>query len=404
MTQIEFSIIPDTQDEFNVISDQLKQFQAETGIEVHTKRMSWGMAWPELMSFATQGRGSDISHIGSTWVSSLVVMNSLAPIPTEVVEQVGRMRSYLPAAWQSVKVDNSEQIWSIPLSIYTYVFAYRRDKLAELGLDETTAFSTPEEISNTVNKLYTLKEFATPWITPIAPSPFNDLIHLAASWIWSKGGEFMDQTGRRVKFHELEALQGLKEYFHIFRLNSYQQDYLGTDATIESLLKGEAAAVITDLRGFVREMKGPYSKELKDKIGIATTTNTPWCGGSNLVIWRHTKGYPEKLKAAYQLTEFLTSKRAMLDIGQKISKLPARADALDALFPSDNFVSPIVQKLNEHGKSYRSTSAWHRVEYQIGVELGNLLYKNSKMNESDFNVYMTEQITDLANRLNLSLA
>lgn len=404
MTEIEFSIIPDTQDEFNVISDQLKEFQAETGVEVHTKRMNWGMAWPELMSYATQGRGSDISHIGSTWVSSLVVMNALTPFPTEVVEQVGRMRSYLPAAWQSVKVDNSEQIWSIPLSIYTYVFAYRKDKLAQLGLDEETAFSTPQEISNTVNKLYKLDEFATPWITPIVPMPFNDLIHIAASWIWNAGGEFMDQTGRRVKFHEPEALQGLKEYFHVFRYNAIQQDYLGTDATVESLLKGESAAVITDLRGFVREMKGDHPQELKDNIGIATTTNTPWCGGSNLVIWRHTKGYPEKLKAAYQLAEFLTTKKAMLDIGQKVSKLPARADALEALFPSESLISPLVQKLNEHGKSYRSTSAWHRVEYQIGVELGNLLYKNRKMTEDEFNVYMVEQITSLANRLNLSLA
>jgi ABC-type glycerol-3-phosphate transport system substrate-binding protein len=404
MTQIEFSIIPDTQEEFNLWSDLLKEFHKNTGIDTRAKRLTWGMAWPELMSYASMGRGADISHIGSTWVSSLVVMNALSPITTEMLEGIGRMSSYLPAAWQSTKVDSSEQPWSIPLSFFTYVIAYRKDSLASLGIDETTAFSTPENISSTVDQIQKLKNFPTPWVTPIVPTPFNDLIHLAASWIWNKGGEFMDQTGRRVKFDEEPALQGLKEYFHVLRCNSIQRDYFGTDSTAQVLFRGEAAAVITDLRSFATEMSVPHPQSVKGNIGVTTTTNTPWLGGGNLVIWKHARSYPEKFQAAHHLAEFLMSKSTMLAFGRQNLIIPARIDALDELFPADNIISPLIKRLNESGRSYRATSSWHRIEYQLGVELGNLLYKLQKKNEDEFNAEMTKQIRDLAHRLNLAFA
>ncbi len=404
MTDIEFSIIPDTQEEFNLWSDLLKEFQSQSGIKVHPKRHTWGMAWPELMSYASMGRGADISHIGSTWVSSLMVMNALSPVPTEMTERIGRMKSYLPAAWQSTKVDNSEQVWSVPLSIYTYVIAYRRDVLAKLGLDEATAFSTPEQITNTIDQLYQHKEFATPWVTPIVPPPFNDLIHIAASWIWNKGGDFMDAKGSRVIFDSDAALQGFKEFFNILRRNSLKKDYFGTDNTAQSLFEGETAAVITDLRSFATELGKPYPQAMKDNIGVATTTDTPWLGGGNLVIWKHSRSYPDKFQASHQLGEFITRKDTMLNFGRQNLLLPARSDVLTELFPTESVIAPLIQRLNQSGRSYRATSVWHRIEYQLGLELGNLLNKVQNKNQDEFNAEMAKQIRDLAARLNLALA
>lgn len=404
MTEIDFSIIPDTQEEFNLWSDLLKQFQQQTGNTVHPKKHSWSMAWPELMSYASTGRGADISHIGSTWVSSLMVMNALSPIPTEMIERVGRIKAYLPAAWQSTKVDNSEQVWSVPLSIYTYVIAYRKDMLKTIGLDEHTAFSTPEQISNSVDQLYKLKEFASPWVAPIVLPPFNDLIHLAASWIWNKGGDFMDAKGAHVTFDSDAALHGLKEYFHILRRNSLQQDYFGTNSAAQFLFQGEAAAVITDLRSFTTELNKPYPKEILDNIGVTTTTDTPWLGGGNLVVWKHARSYPDKFQAAHQLGEYITRKETMLEFGRNNLLLPARADVLEQLFPTDHIVSPLIHRLNTSGRSYRATSIWHRIEYQLGLELGNLLYKIHRKEEDEFNEEMEKQIRDLAIRLNLALS
>jgi len=404
MTDIEFSIIQDTEKEFILWSNLLKEFQSQTGIKIHLKQQTWDMAWTELMSFASMGRGADISLIGSTWVSSLMVMNALSPIPNEMLERVGRMKSYLPAAWQSTKVDNSDQAWSVPFSIYTYVIAYRKDMLAKLGLDEATAFSTPEQISNSVDQIIQLKEFESPWVVPIVPPPFNDLIHLAASGIWNKGGDFINTKGNNIVFDSEAALQGLKEYFHVLSRNTLQQDYLGTDSAAQFLFEGKAAAIITDLRSFNTELNKSYPKEIVDNIGVTTITDTPWLGGGNLVVWKHARSYPDKFQAAHQLAEFITRKETMLNFGRENLLLPARADALTELFPAESIIAPLIQQLNQSARSYRATSVWHRIEYQLGLELGNLLNKIQKKEDSGFNEEMENQIRNLATRLNLALS
>ena len=78
MTTIEFSIIPDTDADYQTFVRLMSEFKAETGVEVNLKRMSWDNAWQQLIAIATQGQGADLSHVGSTWVSSLIAMKSLA--------------------------------------------------------------------------------------------------------------------------------------------------------------------------------------------------------------------------------------------------------------------------------------------------------------------------------------
>ena len=64
--------------------------------------MEWGDAWPQLIGIATQGQGVDVSHVGSTWVSSLMTMNALRPIPPHVVQQTGWRRILCPLHMDNV--------------------------------------------------------------------------------------------------------------------------------------------------------------------------------------------------------------------------------------------------------------------------------------------------------------
>jgi hypothetical protein len=78
---IEFTFILDLDADYDLQLELLESFRRETGIEVKTTRMPWSKAWQQLIDIATHGQGADISYVGSTWVSSLVGMNCLRPIP-----------------------------------------------------------------------------------------------------------------------------------------------------------------------------------------------------------------------------------------------------------------------------------------------------------------------------------
>ncbi|HJS17814.1 MAG TPA: extracellular solute-binding protein, partial [Anaerolineales bacterium] len=215
MTSIEFSLIPDAEVDYLTVERLMAEFKLESGIDVRLKRMDWGDAWPQLIGIATQGQGVDISHVGSTWVSSLMTMNALRPIPSHLINKIGGEQTFVHSTWSSVVAEDDRNAYGIPLSAYVYIVAYRKDLLEKTGLSPVTAFATPSALEETVRCLAELGVVENPWLMPIIPHPFNDFVHMAASWIWSSGGHIMDNRGKQVLFNSPAALAGLKSFLRM---------------------------------------------------------------------------------------------------------------------------------------------------------------------------------------------
>ena len=400
MTRIDFSLIPDADDDYEAIVRLLSAFKRETGIDVNLRRMEWGDAWPQLISISTQGQGVDISHVGSTWVSSLMTMNALRPIPAHLISKVGSDQAFVHSTWANVVAEEDRQPYGIPLSAYVYVVAYRKDLLEKAGLSGSTAFATPHALEQSVERLATLNETEVPWLMPIVPHPFNDLVHMAASWIWSSGGHIMDNRGKQILINSPAALAGLKSFLKLLR-RVPNDGYLGADMCMDALLDGKAAAVITDAASLLSAIQSRSADT--ENIGAASLMSIPWSGGGSIVIWRHTYGYPDRLEAAYKLAEFLVRKHTMLELASNSYILPARTDALDELFPPDHILRPVMLQLISTGRSYRPIALWHRIEHQFGVELGEAANTLLKDPEADLDAVVIQTMNSLAERLNLTL-
>jgi multiple sugar transport system substrate-binding protein len=400
MTTIEFSYIPDAEIDYESIKQLMKEFNRETGVEVNLKRMEWGNAWPQLISIATQGQGADISHVGSTWVSSLRTMNALRAIPSPVIHKVGGEQAFVHSTWTNVITEEDRQVYGIPLSAYVYVVAYRKDLLKQAGLNPVTAFATPSALEESVKRLEALQASENDWLMPIVPHPFNDFVHMAASWIWSSGGHILDNRGKQVLFNSPAALAGLKSFLKLLR-HVPDTEYLGSDECMRALTEGRASAVITDARALYTAIQNKVPNV--DTIGAASLMSIPWSGGGSVVIWRHTHGYPDRLEAAYKLIEFMVRKQTMMELANNCYTLPSRTDALDELFPPDHTLRPVMLQLISTGRSYRPIALWHRIEHQFGVELGEVAKKLMKDHTLDLDSDMEEAMDSLAYRLNLTL-
>jgi len=400
MTSIDFSLIPDAEVGYETIVRLISAFKRETGIDVNLKRMEWGDAWPQLIGISTRGQGADISHVGSTWVSSLMTMNALRPIPANLISKIGGDQAFVHSTWANVVAEADRQPYGIPLSAYVYIVAYRKDLLQKAGLNRATAFATPQALEESVHRLESLNATEVAWLMPVVPHPFNDLVHMAASWIWSSGGHIMDNRGKQVLFNSPAALTGLKSFISLLR-RVPNAGYLGADMCMDALLNGKAAAIITDAASLLSavENKAPNI----ENIGAASLMSIPWSGGGSIVIWRHTYGYPDRLEASYKLAEFLVRKQTMLDLASNSYTLPARTDALDELFPPDHILRPVMLQLISTGRSYRTIPLWHRIEHQFGVELGAAANQLLKDPNADLDTIVTQAMNSLAERLNLTL-
>ena len=400
MTTIDFSLIPDADGHYEAITRLLYSFKHETGIDVNLKRMEWADAWPQLISISTQGQGADISHVGSTWVSSLMTMNALRPIPANLMSKVGSDQAFVHSTWANVVAEADRQPYGIPLSAYLYVVAYRKDLLKKVGLNSSTAFATPHALEESVQRLAALNETEVSWLMPIVSHPYNDLVHMAASWIWSSGGHIMDNRGKQVLINSPAALAGLKSFLNLLR-HVPNNGYLGADECMDALLNDKAAAVITDAASLLNAIQNKSPNI--ENIGAASLMSIPWSGGGSIVIWRHTYGYPDRLEAAYKLAEFLVRKHTMLELANNSNILPARTDALDELFPPDHVLRPVMLQLISTGRSYRPIALWHRIEHQFGVELGEAANKLLKDPNADLDTVVSQTMNSLAERLNLTL-
>jgi ABC-type glycerol-3-phosphate transport system substrate-binding protein len=400
MAAIEFTAIPDSDEDYKLQLELLAEFRKQTGIEVRLTRMEWPNAWQQLINISTQGQGADISHVGSTWVSSLVSMNALRPIPSHILTKIGSEESFIHSTWESAKMEEDRSAWALPLSAYTYAVAYRRDLLAQAGLDGAVAFATPFALEETIRKLEELNCAEHAWLMPYVPYPFNDFVHTAASWVWSSGGHLLDNRGKQVLFDSPATLAGLRAYFKLLR-RLPKVEFLNADLCMEMLMQGQAAAVLTDARSILTRIQADTA-EAKN-IGTASLMSIPWSGGGNLVIWRHTYGFPDRLEAAFKLAEFLTRKSTMLEVGRRAQVLPARVDALDELIPLEHPLRPVMIQLVSSARTYRSIPLWRRIENQFGQELGVIAKALHENNEADVDELLTETMRGLTHRLNLTL-
>jgi len=189
VTSIDFSLNPDGDEDYETIIRLMSSFKRETDIEVNLKRMEWDNAWPQLIGISTQGQGADISHVGSTWVSSLMTMNALRPIPARLISKIGSDQAFVHSTWANVVAEEDRLAYGIPLSAYVYIVAYRKDLLENVGLNGSSAFATPGALEESVRRLESLGATESAWLMPIVPYPFHDFVSMTSfTWLLHGSG------------------------------------------------------------------------------------------------------------------------------------------------------------------------------------------------------------------------
>ncbi len=170
MVEIDLSIMDRSLHPIPDIQPTLDQFEAETNVHVNLTVLEWDSAWSEVLKTALYRHGPDISEMGSTWVSSLVGMNSLRPFSNEELAGFGGPGNFIPSLWESGKLAGETRLWAFPWLGYTRVIYYRRDLLEKAGIDEKTAFQTHAQLVKTLIRVQEMGG-CTPWGVP---TRFND--------------------------------------------------------------------------------------------------------------------------------------------------------------------------------------------------------------------------------------
>jgi multiple sugar transport system substrate-binding protein len=364
MTELSFSAIGDSNEDIEEITRLVKEFQNTSQTSTHVRRLSWNRAWQTLLMFAMEGKGDDVSQVGSTWAPTLAALDSLRPFSDFEVRSIGGPLVFVPAAWQTVRTEGRGEIWAIPWSVYTFVIFYRRDLLQRVGVEESIAFSTPEAMRETFRALQT--GGIPPWTIPTSAS-YLDLPHIVAAWVRAYGGDFFAPDGMRPYFNTPHACRGLLEFFELCRLIPTELQEQNYEGCLDEFFHKEKTAVLIAGTEAYREAQqsNTLSENIRDQIRVAALPGVSWIGGDHLVIWKTVRFDALKEQAALDLIHSLASVENQIRLSRETTILPARLDAYADLEFQPEGMRPVLEKILQTARPHPPARLWRRIESML---------------------------------------
>ncbi len=392
MPDLEFSVMahsPTTAEDLRPI---LEKFEAQFHVKVNLRVFSWETGWTELVKFALYGHGPDVSEIGTTWASTLAATNALRPFGVRDIAAVGGRFAFLYPSWQSCYLSGEPEMWALPwLSNVRMVF-YHRDLLRSAEQTAPLSFRSSDHLEQMLGQVYQQGKIA-----PLAIATHNTVntLHNAAMWVWGRGSHFIDSQGKRILFNEPPARAGLLQYFGLYRYLTPETRALDDQQSDRLFLERKVALTLSD-PGLLHAMTSdPKRLDAVANISIALPPGTPFVGGSNLVVWRHSR----QQRLAFELVRFLTSQRIQIDYCQRARSLPVRLDALSSPpFSTEGLYQAIAEGLKS-GQSYYISRLWGLVEEKLVAELNLIWAELFEETPVDLEAKLAEHLNPLAARL-----
>jgi multiple sugar transport system substrate-binding protein len=360
MTELNFIAIADAAEDLNPLQDVLRPFERDAAAQVRIKRIGWDRAWQTLLMDAIEGKGPHVSQIGSTWGATMAMFDAIRAFKSDEVDRMGGASQFLSAAWETVKLAGRPDVWSIPWTVYTFVLFYRRDILRQVGIDPAEAFTTPEAMCETFATLS--QNGIVPWAFPTL-HPYQDLVHIASSWVRANGGEFLASNGSDPAFAKPEASSGLMKFFELFPYLPPSLRGLSVEACSQAFARGETAILVGGIEVADELLASPYtSQELRENLAVTTLPGISWVGGDHLVIWKNVHADAEVENAALNLVEYLSARDTQVQFFKVANALPARLDAYPEIAFSLDTSAETMQRILKTGCPHPPVRLWRRIE------------------------------------------
>ncbi|MBN1303542.1 MAG: extracellular solute-binding protein [Anaerolineales bacterium] len=391
MQTITFSILDRGDQEMRKTLEKLiQEFEERENIEVNLEITPWSRGWSHLLEIALYQNGPDISEVGSSWISDLMLMDAIRPFSDDEAKFVINNQQIFERVFESVRVRDQTKkehsIYSIPWHSDVRVLYYRKDLLQTAGIDPNSAFSNPRTVEKT---LQSLKDKGIKESICLPTLPSHNTIHYLASWIWSSGGDFLSPAGSHITFNQPAALSAIKDYF---RLGKYiNPEFLQKDeAEVDNLFSAGKVAVL--FSGYWVYMY--LDEKIKSNLGITMMPGrTPFIGGSNLAIWRHTPN----LKTALRLIRFLCGTDIARYIAPNIG-LPVSEENWNSEPLLSNPFRDVFLESIKIGRTFPSDRLWGMIEKQL-VNLAASIWLEIQENERTLDEIVDNRINALARRL-----
>jgi multiple sugar transport system substrate-binding protein len=379
--EITFTAVPNTQE--SVLQVILDAFEESHGIHVNLEFVEWETYRTDFVNMALQHKSGDVAMAGTPITSDLIGMNALRPFSLNELAAFGGQSAFLPSRWQSGIRPGSSQVWAVPWILDIRVIYYWRDMLAAASIDEATAFQTTAQFEKTLKSLQE-SGVEIPWV------PYWErfaILHSVSSWIWAYGGNLFTPDGRKVIFHEGSALEGIKAYFKQLK---YLPRGLPEISTSMQFNERKAAVMI----GNAQAVDGDQSPQL----GCAPMPGGSYVGGSDLMIWAHTRNETSSLQFVNYLSQI-----NVLEALKGSGLLPLRLNHITQISDDPSPIRRTLARAALTGRTFPCVPMIGLLEDRLSQALFSVQQEIYNNPDVDIDALLRKRIVSLGNRTNVSL-
>ena len=393
MANIEFLTVEYNQAATQRLCEIIKNFEQTRHHTVIPTFHSWASVWHALVNVGIYRRGADIAEVGTTWLDSLISMNALRPFSDRDLAILGGAPAFLPSAWHSATVEGRDEVWAIPFRLDVRVIHYWRDMLEKVNVDPQTAFATPASFKKTLAALQAI--LPRPFVTTTGRGDQNT-VYDAAPWVWANGGDFVAADGRSVLFDQPAALEGLCDYFDLYRF--VPPGRMGTADVLNLFIQQQVAAI--NLGPWLRSNLEERSRtDLIPNLGIAAPPGPAFMGGTVLVVWQHSRYEREVV----DFIDRLTSPEVQAGFCSLTGLLPALKEAWKQPALKDDPLNSIFLKALENSRTLSRVSVWGTIEEKLKIEISQVWDEIFATPNPDIQAIVRKHLVPLARRLNITL-
>lgn len=341
------------------VGDVLAPLEREGGPRVRVQALPWTAAHERLLTAYAGGALPDVSQIGNTWVSELVAIGALAPVPDA---QADLLADNFAGVLETNRIGG--RCYALPWYVDTRLLYYRTDLLARAGYN-----GVPQDWARWKEAMHKVKRAAGEGNYAIL-LPLNEFEQLLTLGLQQDEPLLRDQGGRG-NFSNPGFVAALEFYKSLFD---------------EGLAPVASAAQISNVwnefaRGFFSfYFSGPWSiadferrlpaemqqswatAEMPGPNGLGASAP----GGSSLVVFRGAR----EPAAAWALVRRLLERDTQIEFHRITGDLPSRVSAWSApALAQDARVAAFGRQL-QRAKPVPKVPEWERIvtEMQIVAE------------------------------------
>lgn len=408
-------IMPNSQEPVNDLEAVLKPFKDKhPEIEIEIVSLDWGSAWQRITTAATSSDTPDICQLGSTWVGSIASMGAMQDLRQQV-DAAGGKNIFVPAAWTTSGLINSDEVIAIPWIVDTRAMFYRTDVFKKLGLTANDlrnwdsfekALAKIKKANLTINNKK---------VEPLGITGKNDwnVIHNISPWIWMAGGDFISKDLKTSVINSPQAVKGLAYYINLIKKGFVPLQCLEQNTSqISSAFNNGFYAVYFDGPFALKALTTPPERGGSSDLPVAKNFavapypagplgRVTFCGGSNLSVFKSSRSK----EAAWEVVKYLTTDiQAQVAYAKLTGFLPAKKEAFDDPYFKNDPYRKVFSDSVRFSRAYPCISAWGPIETVVLTRRFGLMWDKVAKNPLAYsNTEVQNELNQAVKEINVIL-